>query len=60
MSVLKDFQDYRGWHIRHHPAGPVTGQWRAERFGVGMGAGNPEQLKRMIDVRVSEEKPRKV
>lgn len=48
---------YRGWDIYDNGEGshPVTGRFRAKRFGVGMGHGNLEGLKRMIDTRVTEE-----
>lgn len=44
---------YRGWKITDHGEGyhPVTGRWRAERHGVGMGANTEEMLLRMIDNR---------
>jgi hypothetical protein len=44
---------YKGWHIsdggpNYHP---VTGRWRAVRYGVGMGHNTEEGLRRMIDMR---------
>ena len=45
---------YRGWAISYSAARPVTGQWRAERFGVGMCAGTRDALIRMIDTRADE------
>lgn len=45
---------YRGWDIWHDRFQPVTGQWRAMRFGVGMCAGTKEALHRMIDSRIAE------
>lgn len=44
---------YKGWRYDYDEARPVTGRWRATRFGVGMCAGTLEQLLRMID-RVKE------
>lgn len=46
---------YRGWEIGRGPDHPATGRWRARRFGVGMSAGTEEQLRRMIDARVTDE-----
>jgi len=46
---------YRGWLITYSAARPVTGKWRAERAGVGMGAGSEDALYRMINTRVNME-----
>ncbi len=46
---------YKGWTIYQGPSHPVTGLWRAVRFGVGMGHNTLEGLQRMIDRRVAEE-----
>jgi hypothetical protein len=45
---------YRGWSISFSDARPVTGKWRAERHGVGMGAGTEDALYRMIDAKVAD------
>ena len=45
-----------GWKITYNPNRPVTGTWRAERFGVGLSAGNKEQLLRMIDTKNLDER----
>lgn len=50
---MKDY--HRGWFIYQGPSHPVTGQWRATRYGVGMCAGTREQLIRMIDQKVNDE-----
>lgn len=42
---------YRGWDVSYKPERPVTGKWRAERFGVGMCANTREMIIRMIDRR---------
>lgn len=42
---------YGGWKYSYNHSLPVTGRWRAERFGVGMCAGTEEALKRMIDAK---------
>ena len=41
-------QYYNGWHITYNPNLPITGQWRAERFGVGMCNNSLESIKRTI------------
>ena len=46
---------YRGWYFCRGPDHPVTGQWRAERNGVGLSAGTEAQLMRMIDAKVADE-----
>lgn len=45
---------YKGWAIGLSPQRPVTGQWRATRFGVGLCAGTKPELIRMIDVKNAE------
>ncbi len=47
---------YRDWKIYYDPDGPVTGKYRALRFGVSMGANTLEMLKSMIDRKLSEVK----
>lgn len=42
---------YKGWAIWEDLRAPVTGRWRARRYGVGMCAGTREALGRMIDAR---------
>jgi len=53
-SRLKSGERYKGWLVSFSHNAPVTGKWRAERFGVGMCAGTAEQLQRMIDVKTEE------
>lgn len=48
--------DYRGWIITFSENRPITGQWRAERFGVGLCNNSLESVKRMIDKKKEEEK----
>lgn len=48
---------YRGWRIFYDGSAPVTGRWRATRFGVGMCAGSEALLRRMIDQRVENDAP---
>lgn len=45
---------YRGWRISYGRNRPVTGLYKAERYGVEMGAGTEEALRRMIDTKVDE------
>tara|TARA_R110000737_G_scaffold346362_1_gene376042 strand:- start:2398 stop:2619 length:222 start_codon:yes stop_codon:yes gene_type:complete len=60
---MKDYQrHYWGWDISGPSydeydefIGPVTGAWRAKRFGVGMGANTYEMLLSMIQTKVLEE-----
>lgn len=47
--------DYRGWKLYYDPDGPVTGKYRALRYGVGMGASTLEMLQSMIDNRLNNE-----
>jgi hypothetical protein len=49
--MLKNGDNYKGWRITFSDSRPVTGKWRAERFGVGLSANDAELLKRMIDTR---------
>lgn len=44
---------YKGWSIDYDVRRPVTGTWRAERYGIGMCAGTKEALYRMIDTKVA-------
>lgn len=47
---------YLGWFIyRIGPHWPVTGQWRAVRHGVEMGAGTREALGNMIEQRKKDD-----
>lgn len=55
--MSKHLTRYLGWTITDEPypgARPITGRWRAERFGVGLGANTYEQLIRMIEVKTKE------
>lgn len=46
---------YCGYTITHSDNRPATGQWRAERYGVGLCSNSKESLIRMIDVKCYEE-----
>lgn len=48
--------NYRGWKIEQGPEHPVTGRWRATRYGVEMCAGDEPMLKRMIDSKLEAER----
>lgn len=45
---------YRGWRITYDPLRPVTGTWRAARYGVGMCNNSEESIRRMVDTKVEE------
>ena len=45
---------YRGYAVTFNRTRPVTGQWRAERFGVGMCAGSEDALRRMVDQKLAD------
>jgi hypothetical protein len=47
---MNDSIYYRGWHLTRS-----THAWAAVRFGVRMRAQSPDQLKRMIDLRLADE-----
>lgn len=38
----------QGWLLTHHASDPITGRYRATRFGVGICAGTYEELVSMI------------
>lgn len=44
---------YRGWRITYDQLRPVTGTWRADRYGVGM-CNSEEFIRRMVDTKVEE------
>jgi len=47
--------NYKGWVITFDPTRPVTGKYRATRFGVGLGAGTFDAVCRMIDAKIREQ-----
>lgn len=49
-------QFHAGWSITQGPPHPVTGVWRAVRFGVSINAGTYEALIQMIDDRNANER----
>lgn len=51
---MKDLGLYKGWRVTYDKTRPVTGTWRAERFGVGVCNNSEESLLRMIDVKNKE------
>ena len=46
---------YYGWRISFNPFLPATGQWRAEKHGVGMCADSRDALYTMIEQRFKDE-----
>jgi hypothetical protein len=36
---------YKGWTIQNEPSAPVTGRWKAYRYGVRIGASTLDMLK---------------
>lgn len=48
---------YQGWRYDYSRSRPVTGAWRATRFGVGLCANTEELLLRMIAVKNRESHP---
>lgn len=51
MTYKDWYITYKGWYIFEDLRAPVTGRWRARRYGVGMCASTREALGRMIDAR---------
>ena len=47
---------YRGWKTYYDRNAPVTGRYRAKRYGVGMCAGTADALMRMIDAKREQER----
>lgn len=45
---------YRGWRINYSASRPVTGQFRAERAGVGLCASTRSALEMMVDAKNQE------
>ena len=45
---------YREWTITYSDARPVTGRWRAERFGVGVSSKSEEGVKKLVDYRIEQ------
>lgn len=43
--------NYKGWQIFQDSDAPVTGRWKARRYGVQMGASTQPMLESMIDKR---------
>lgn len=52
MGLFRD--THKGWVITFNRNRPVTGAWRAEKFGVGMCNNSRESLVKMIDVKEDE------
>lgn len=46
----------RGWRIYEDMTAPVTGRWKAVRYGVRMGASTYEMLVNMIYQRCEDER----
>jgi hypothetical protein len=45
---------YRGWTITWSASRPVTGTYRAERFGVTLSASSRAAIERMVDQRIRD------
>jgi len=43
---------HRGYWITYDASRPITGRWRAVRFGVSVCAGTEDAVKRIIDQRI--------
>lgn len=54
MTDLAVSYEYKGWRITFDSKRPVTGTWRADRFGVGMCNNSRESIQRMVDVKAKE------
>ncbi len=52
-------ETYRGWNVYRCDREPVTGLFRASRFGVWLSGGSLERVRRMIDVKIQDEKERR-
>ncbi len=52
-------EEYRGHRIYRCPGEPVTGRYRAGRFGVWLGGSSLEMVRRTIDIRIQDEKERR-
>jgi hypothetical protein len=48
-----------GWHIYEDQSAPVTGRWKAVRYGVRMGANTYEMLVSMIRQREEDDRLRR-
>lgn len=55
---MKRPERYHGWWITFNITRPLSGQWRAEKFGVGMCNSSYEALIRMIEQRFKDEQER--
>lgn len=47
-------QTYKGWKLTFSNTRPITGQWRAERHGVGLCHSSKEALMRQVDIKLTE------
>ena len=47
-NTLKDGRTYLGWYVTYNITRPVTGRWRAVRFGVSVCSGTNDGLKELI------------
>lgn len=57
---MKRIDQLLGWKIYFDEHGPVTGKYRAFRFGVSMGANTLEMLKNMIRNHHEEDQRNKI
>jgi hypothetical protein len=57
MTTMKhDNSNYKGWTITYDANRPVTGTWRAERYGVGVCHNSLEGVKRLVDAKIEDDK----
>ena len=55
--VYLDQGRYRGWTLGYSSTAPVTGRWKATRYGVSMCANDKPLILRMIDAKANESNP---
>jgi hypothetical protein len=48
------FCRYKGWRVTYSANAPVTGRWKATKYGISMCHTTEEGLKRMIDVNLHD------
>lgn len=60
VQIPAEFEAYHGWKIFEGPDHPVTGKWRADKFGVQICAGTRSQIRRMVERKAKEEQVDKI
>lgn len=53
MAIAKRI-NYKGWIITYDRDRPITGQWRGERYGVGVSNNSLEAVKKQIDYKTEK------